>query len=116
MAGKVTPATLELANRGMMISNNKDASLLHTLAALQAELDKPSEARASLLQRIAALGEDEPDDNDWYAFGRIAEPYGPKRDAAAMYLRLERPKNEQAIPSSSYALAQRRLKSMNLAR
>jgi hypothetical protein len=62
------------------------------------------------LQRITVLGEDELDDNDWYVFGRIAESYGLDKDAVTMYRRLRRPKNEQAIASSSYALAQRRLK------
>ena len=115
IAGKVTPATLELANRAMMLSNNGSTPIMHTLAAVEAELDKPSEARATLLQRISALGEDEPDDNDWYVFGRIAESYGLKQEAATMYRRLERPKDEQSVPSSSYSLAERRLKSMDLA-
>jgi len=56
------------------------------------------------------LGEDEADDNDWYVFGRIAESYGLKDEAASMYRRLERPRNERLIPSSSYPLAQKRLR------
>jgi hypothetical protein len=108
----VTPTTLELANRGMFIANNGSTALMHTLAAVEAELDKPAEARASLLQRIDALGEDEPDDNDWYVFGRIAESYGLNQEAAAMYRRLKPPKDERTIPASSYALALRRLKAM----
>jgi hypothetical protein len=113
MAGKVTTATLELANRGMLVGNNDATGLMHTLAAVDAELDKPAEARATLLQRITALGEDEPDDNDWYVFGRIAECYGLSQEAASMYRRLERPKNELAILASSYALAQKRLKAID---
>jgi len=112
MAGRVTPATLELANRGMLLANSASTALMHTLAAVDAELDKPAEARATLLQRIDAMGEEEPDDDDWYVFGRIAESYGLNQEAAAMYRRLERPKNELSIPASSYALAQKRLKAM----
>jgi tetratricopeptide (TPR) repeat protein/transglutaminase-like putative cysteine protease len=111
LGGKVNPATLEVANRGTLIGN-KSTALMHTLAAVEAELDKPAEARATLLARITELGEDEPDDDDWYVFGRIAESYGLHQEAAAMYRRLERPKNEQVIPASSYALAQKRLQAI----
>jgi hypothetical protein len=112
MADKVTAATIDIANRGVLMGGNGTTSLLHTLAAVEAELDKAGDARAMLLQRMKDLGEDEPDDDDWYVFGRIAESYGLRGDAVTMYRRLQRPKNERAIPSSSYALAQRRLKLM----
>lgn len=69
-------------------------------------------AWALLPQRITGSGVDDPEDPDWYVFGRIAESYGLNREAAALYRRLERPKSELAIPSSSYALAQRRLKAL----
>jgi tetratricopeptide (TPR) repeat protein len=112
MADKVTAATIDIANRGVLMGGNGTTSLLHTLAAVEAELDKAGDARAMLLQRMKDLGEDEPDDDDWYVFGRIAESYGLRGDAVTMYRRLQRPKTERAIPSSSYALAQRRLKLM----
>jgi tetratricopeptide (TPR) repeat protein len=112
MAGKVTAVTLETANRGMMLSNNQDMALMHTLAAVDAELDKEADARTALLQRMDVEGHDEPDDNEWYVFGRIAEQYGLTQEAAAMYRRLAKPENELAIPASSYALAQKRLKAM----
>lgn len=80
--------------------------------AVEAELDKPAEARASLLQRMTGMGEDEPDDNDWYVFGRIAECYGLQQEAAGMYHRVQPPRNTLTVADSSYALAQRRLKSM----
>ena len=112
MAGHVTEQTIETANRGMLVGNNKSTALMHTLAAVDAELDRPAEARATLLQRMEASGEEEPDDDDWYVFGRIAECYGLTGEASAMYRRLERPKDELHIPASSYALAQKRLKLM----
>jgi len=37
-AGTVTEATLETGNRGMLVANNRDAALMHTLAAVEAEL------------------------------------------------------------------------------
>jgi tetratricopeptide (TPR) repeat protein len=109
MAGKVTNATLEIAKKGLLLGSN-GTGLLHTLAAVQAELAKVSEARAALLQRMVSLGDDEPDDDDWYVFGRIAESYGLIQDATAMYRRLQRPRDDRTIPASSYALAQKRLK------
>jgi transglutaminase-like putative cysteine protease/tetratricopeptide (TPR) repeat protein len=112
MAGKVSPETLELANRGVLLGGNESFGLMHTLAAVDAELDKPAEARAMLLQRITGSGVDDPEDGDWYVFGRIAESYGLTHEAAELYRRLERPKSELTIPSSSYALAQRRLKAI----
>jgi predicted Zn-dependent protease len=114
-AGKLDQSTIEIATRGVTMSNNSSAAILHTLAAVEAELDRPAEARATLLKRMDQLGEDEPDDSDWYVFGRIAESYGLKDEAAAMYRRLQRPKVEYGIAESSYALAQRHLKAMGLA-
>jgi hypothetical protein len=58
------------------------------------------------------LNLEEPDDNYWYAFGRIAEQYGEREIAVADYHKLEKPKAPLAIPTSSYHLAQIRLKSL----
>jgi tetratricopeptide (TPR) repeat protein len=115
MAGKVTPATLETAKRGLTSSKNEPASLLHTLATVQVELDQTAEARTSLLQRMDHLAQDEPDDSEWYVFGRIAENFGLSEEATAMYRRLIKPSNERLIASSCYALAQQRLKAMGTA-
>jgi hypothetical protein len=52
----------------------------------------------------------EPDDDYWYAFGRIAEQYGERETAIADYRKLEKPKEILALPTSSYRLAQTRLK------
>jgi tetratricopeptide (TPR) repeat protein len=111
MAGTVTADSLSNANKGMLLAGNPPSTgFLHTLAAVDAELGKTTEARAVLLQRMSLDGSAEPTDSDWYVFGRIAEQYGLKKDAAAMYRKLERPANELAVLSSSYALAQKRLK------
>jgi len=112
MAGKVTAETLSIANKGVLLAGNESSSLLHTLAAVDAELGKESEARTTLLQRMKVLGSPEPDDEDWYVFGRIAEQYGFNQEAASMYRRLAKPQNELAIPATSYGLAQKRLAAM----
>jgi transglutaminase-like putative cysteine protease/tetratricopeptide (TPR) repeat protein len=112
MAGKVTSKTLELSNRGILLSGNQATGLLHTLAAVDAELAREGEARQTILQRMKALGSLEPDDDDWYVFGRIAEQFGLNDAAKSMYSKLERPKNDLYIPVSSYGLAQRRLRAL----
>ena len=58
------------------------------------------------------LNLDEPNDDYWYAFGRIAEQYGEREIAIADYHKLEKPKAILAIPTSSYTLAQTRLKAL----
>ncbi|WP_321476701.1 DUF3857 domain-containing protein [uncultured Paludibaculum sp.] len=112
MAGQVTQATLDTANKGVMIGGAEATGLIHTTAAIAAELGKETEARGAILQRIKLLGSEEPDDDDWYVFGRIAEQYGLAADAAAYYRKLSKPGNDLMVPSSSYGLAQRRLKTM----
>jgi hypothetical protein len=61
------------------------------------------------------LNLDEPDDDYWYAFGRIAEQFGDRETAIADYGKLQKPKIAMAIPTSSYQLAQNRLKAMGAA-
>ena len=111
MADKVTEATLENGKRGML-GKTADTALIHTIACVQVELGQTAEARAAMLQRMEEMGQQEPDDDEWYVFGRIAEKYDLSAEAIAMYKRLTKPANERSIPSSSYALAQRRLKAL----
>ena len=94
------------------MGGKESTALLHTLAAVAAEIGREGEARTTLLERMKLEGADEPDDAEWYVFGRIAEQYGLGSDAETMYRKLSKPKDESAIPVSSYALAQRRLKAM----
>jgi hypothetical protein len=108
VGGKVTAESLDFGNKGLLESNNSPG-IMHTLAAVEAEAGKLAEARAMILQRLKTQNSVEPDENHWYVFGRIAEQYGLTTEASVMYRRLSKPKNELAIPSSSYALAQRRL-------
>ena len=58
------------------------------------------------------LNLDQPDDDYWYAFGRIAEQYGERDIAIADYRKLSKPKQVLSVPTSSYWLAQQRLKAM----
>lgn len=99
------------AIKATQLSQN-NASNLHTLGCLYAEVGKTKEAREVLVQAMDLLNLDEPDSNYWYAFGRIAEQYGENQVAAADYARVTKPKQASQIPGSSYRLAQIRLKAM----
>jgi len=87
--------------------------ILHTLACLYAESGKTKEARDLLLRSMDELNLDEPNDDYWYAFGRIAEQYGERDVAIADYRKLEKPRQLLSLPTSSYELAQMRLKALD---
>jgi tetratricopeptide (TPR) repeat protein/transglutaminase-like putative cysteine protease len=109
--GKVGPADIEDALRAAELSKNKAADL-HTLGCVYAEVGKTKEAREVLIQAMDVLNLDEPDDDYWYAFGRIAEQYGERDVAIADYVRVKKPKKAVEIPDSSYQLAQIRLQAL----
>jgi len=109
--GKVGPSEIEDALKAAQLSKN-DASDLHTLGCVYAEVGKTKEAREVLIQAMDVLDLDEPDDNYWYAFGRIAEQYGERNVAIADYLRVAKPKKAVDMPTSSYQLAQIRLQAL----
>ena len=109
--GKVGSADLENVLKAGQLSNN-NANILHTLGCVYAELGKTKEAREVLIQAMDSLNLDEPDDNYWYAFGRIAEQYGERDVAIADYNRVTKPKKAYQIPASSYRLAQLRLQAL----
>ena len=88
---------------------------MHTLACLYAETGKTKEAHDLLLRGMDDLNLDEPNDAYWYAFGRIAEQYGEREIAIADYGKVKKPEQILAVPTSSYRLAQMRLKVLGAA-
>jgi len=111
--GKVENADIAAAIKATQLSKD-NSSHLHTLACLYAETGKTKEARDLLLHAMDELNLDEPNDDYWYAFGRIAEQYGERDIAIADYRKLEKPKEPMAFQSSSYHLAQIRLKALGV--
>jgi transglutaminase-like putative cysteine protease/Flp pilus assembly protein TadD len=109
--GKVESSDLEDALKATELSKNS-ANILHTLGCLYAEVGKTKEAREVLIQAMDALDLDEPDENYWYAFGRIAEQYGERDAALANYARVKKPEKANEIPQSTYQLAQIRLREL----
>jgi tetratricopeptide (TPR) repeat protein len=111
--GKVEQADIDTAIKSKQMAKD-NAHILHTLACLYAETGKAKEAHDLLLRSMDELNLDEPNDDYWYALGRIAEQYGEREIAVADYRKLEKPKEPRAAPTSSYRLAQMRLKALGL--
>ncbi len=105
----VAEKTLADASRASEMTDHSDRAILHTLASVYAELERPTEAYRVLLQSIDA-GDHKPSTSDWYVLGRMAESYGLPDQARTYYTRVEKPK--RFVQVSAFTLAQRRLAAM----
>ena len=109
--GKVSQDDIATAIKATQMAKDNPA-ILHTLACLYAESGQPKDAHDLLLRGMDELNLDVPDDDYWYGFGRIAEDYGEREIAIADYQKLAKPKDPMAIPTSTWVLAQSRLKAL----
>lgn len=109
--GKVSGGDVETA-LGAAQAEQNNANVLHTLGCVYAEVGKTKEAREALVHAMDLGNLDEPDDAFWYAFGRVAEQYGETEVARSDYDRVKKPKKAALVPSSSYRLAEIRMKAM----
>ena len=107
--GTFGPKALDDAQKAVTRTLGLSGSALHTLATVEAESGKAREALEDLLRSIEARN-GEPNDQDWFVVGRIAEQYGLSDAAVALYRKLSPPKNTQA--NTPYVLAQKRLKKL----
>ncbi len=110
-SGKVEPDDIAKAVRATQMQKDAPA-ILHTLACLYAETGQTKEAHDLLLRAMDDWNLDEPNDEVWYVLGRIAEQYGERDIAIADYRRLKKPDDILSIPTSTWRLAQMRLKVM----
>jgi tetratricopeptide (TPR) repeat protein len=110
--GGVDAEALQMAQRSVLMTQSSQAAALHTLASLYAEAGKTTEARQVLLQAMDVKGVEEPEDEHWYVFGRIAEQFGVRQAAVTDYRKLKAPDPADASPTSTYVLAQARLKTL----
>ncbi len=109
--GKVGPDDIATAIRATQLQ--KDApNILHTLACLYAETGDTKNAHDLLLRAMDMWNLDEPNDAVWYVLGRIAEQYGEREIAIADYRKLKKPDQVLDLSTSTYQLAQMRLKAM----
>jgi transglutaminase-like putative cysteine protease/tetratricopeptide (TPR) repeat protein len=109
VADKVDRQALEDALSAVKETNRENASCLHTLAAVYAELGKTPEALENLRRAVEIRGQRMAEE-DWYVLGRIAEDYGLNEVAAGLYRKA--PAKQLPTAYGIYALAQRRLKKM----
>jgi tetratricopeptide (TPR) repeat protein/transglutaminase-like putative cysteine protease len=109
--GKVEQADIAKAIRATEMRKDTPG-ILHTLASLYAEAGNTKDAREVLLRAMDDWNLDEPNDEVWYVLGRIAEQYGERDTAIADFRRLKKPKDVIALPTSTWQLAQIRLKAM----
>jgi tetratricopeptide (TPR) repeat protein len=103
----VDQAALDAAQRGSELTKNSNFAILHTLACLDAQAGKTSQARELLLKAMDAAHMEEPNSAIWFGFASIAEQYGVFDAAKKMYSRVEKPKRN--FPSDTYIIAQQRL-------
>lgn len=106
-------ASIEDARKAAEMSENSNWPILHTLAAVYAEAGKTLEARQTILRSMDVAGTLDPRSEDWYVFGRIAEEYGERDAAIAAYKRVEKPERNEAMPLSTFLLAEKRLKAIS---
>jgi tetratricopeptide (TPR) repeat protein len=105
--GKVDEAAVEDALKANSLTSYGNASYVHTLATLYAELGKGQEARQFLLKSLDLEGVNTLEGYDWYVVGRIAESYGLLEEARSAYARA---KSSKPDINSVDSLASTRLK------
>ncbi|MBN1209442.1 MAG: DUF3857 domain-containing protein [Myxococcaceae bacterium] len=110
--GKVDEAALEDALKANTLTSYANASYVHTLATLYAELGKGPEARQLLLKSLELQGARGLESYDWYVVGRIAESYGLLEEARAAYAKV---KSARPDVNSVDSLATTRLQALEKA-
>ncbi len=85
VAGQLDEKTLSLAQRAVEGTGRLEATTLNTLGTVYAEMGRPSEARAVVLEAMDLAESAEPDPSDWYIVGRLLESFGLISDAREAY-------------------------------
>ena len=107
LPGPIEQSAIDVAQRANDLSKNANFAILHTLACVDAEAGKTSQARDLLLKAMDSLHLEEPNSEVWFGFALIAEQYGVLDAAEQMYSRVEKPKVD--YPGTSYVIAQQHL-------
>jgi tetratricopeptide (TPR) repeat protein len=102
-------AALARVRRAVEMSSRRNTAFLHTLAALHADVGQYAEAREIILEAINTRESvEEPQPDDWYVIGRIAEGYGLGEAARAAYARVRQSPDADA----TWVLARQRIKAL----
>jgi hypothetical protein len=107
----VNQTALDDAQRAVSLSQRMNHNLLNTLATVLVELERPTDARATLIEAIAQNHDQQLSPGDNYVLGRIAEEYGLRELALASYAKVTL-EPQESLPSSCRALADRRVRSL----
>lgn len=107
--GRADDRALELAQRAASLTRYEDYGVLHTLATVYAEQGKAAEAYRVILQALEL--KNEPDLNDWYVFGRLAEHYGLPGAARRYYEKAARA-GDDPDPMDTIHLVRKRLEAL----
>ena len=111
---KVDAASVKSAQQATMLTKDATFAELHTLACIYAYEGKSAEARDTLLKAMTVANLSEPNSEVWYGFGSIYEQYGVNDAAIAAYRKVEKPAGRIGV-TSTYSLAQARLKALGVA-
>jgi transglutaminase-like putative cysteine protease len=111
LVGAKAEEVLEHALKGVRDSGYVAPDDLRTLASAYLFAGKIEEARQTLNRLLEKRLGGQPDVEDWYVIGGIAEAYGLKDVARAAYGKLQPPTGKS--PTSAYHLAQRRLSALD---
>ncbi|HWM89208.1 MAG TPA: DUF3857 domain-containing protein [Thermoanaerobaculia bacterium] len=111
--GRIDERTLEMAQRAASLSQYQDYGILHTLATVYAEQGKTAEAYRVILQALE-LKED-PNLEDWYVFGRLAEHYGLPDAARRYYEKAREGAEDDSNPMATIHLVRKRLEALGAA-
>jgi hypothetical protein len=98
---------MEYARKAVNLTKSGDRAILHTLAALYAATGRFEDARAQMDRCLELTIDGEPENEDWFVFGRIAEGYGFPVSARSAYLKVL--PSAFPDPISTWELARRRL-------
>ena len=113
-ASPLPPESLTDAERAVKLAPRNSAAL-HTLAAIQAAMGRIEDAQRSLTKAVAAHPDETMASSDWYVVGQIAEHCGLLDDARQAYARVSPKEDGGDELTSTYRLAQMRLKELGKA-
>ncbi len=102
----------ELGVRAEQSVKKLSSNVANTLAAIEAESDRPRSAVGYLWKSLAEHADRAPRSADWYVIGRIAESVGLRDDALAAYRRVDKD-SDLAIGPTPTLFAARGLARLN---